>query len=498
MNLRALVLAPWIAAHASTRWLVLGLCGLCTVGAIVLDMAMPTAQGARVALVIYGAGTAFTWAFYMPGCFLLAYDARRLRIPGLQRTAIAAIWLCAGATIALGTAIGAHHGLGAATSAALIALTTAAGFAFSLLPRYLSVFIGFLPALGQFVQRVVPAFPALTDPRAAVWYGAMAALFALACLFRWQRLMAGGAELSGLSGSLVMQLRSNGGMGGLGSVRQAGTNQLIRQRPAWLQPEADLRHTGPASPVKSLRVALGGWYVPQTWRGLFRQGLTVAWPIGLFVLVMLMTRAGDRHAGHWGDFLEGFAAGMSGVLCVTASLGAPLISALMLRQRWSTPQRELALLAVLPGLGSPGQARGALLRAALVRPVAINLILAIGASGVAFALHLCTLAALAVVAAPLLCAVAGVALLLDALGNHPLPGWALGLAFSVMTTVVFATGFTAMIASQLRQGGAWATSPTLWTAFVGMVVLVIGVSLWIGRRAARRLFAQPHPFLAHA
>jgi len=31
-----------------------------------------------------------------------------------------------------------------------------------------------------------------------------------------------------------------------------------------------------------------------------------------------------------------------------------------------------------------------------------------------------------------------------------------------------------------------------------VVLLVAGILLWIGRRAARRLFAQPHPFLAHA
>ncbi len=497
MNLRALVLAPWIAAHASMRWLALGLFGLCIVGAIALDVTLPAAKGARIALIAYGAGTAFTWAFYMPACFLLAYDARRLRIPGLERAAMQAIWLSAAATIALGTAFAAH-GLGAATSAALIALTSAAGFAFSLLPRYLSVFVGFLPALGQFLQRVVPVFPRLGDPRAPLWYGAMAVLFTLACVLRWRQLMAGGAEPSGLSSSLVMQLRSNGGMGNWGSVRQAGTNQLIRQRPAWLQPEADLRDTGPASPVTTLRVALGGWFVPQTWRGMFRQALVVAWPIGMFALVMLMTRAGDGHPGRWKDVLEGFAMGMGGVLCLTASLGAPLIGALVLRQRWSTPQRELALLAVLPGLGTPQQARGALLRAALIRPVAINLLLALGAYVVAVALHLSALAALAVVAGPLLCAGAGVALSLDALGGHPLPGWGLGLICSVVAIVVFTTGFTALIASQLRQDGTWSTSPTLWSSFIGMMLLVTAMLVWIGRRGARALLAQPHPFLAHA
>lgn len=497
MNLRALVLAPWIAAHASMRWLALGLFGLCILGAIALEVMLPAAKGARIALIAYGTGTAFTWAFYMPACFLLAYDARRLRIPGLERAAMQAVWFSAGATTALGTAIAAH-GLGAATSAALIALTSAAGFAFSLLPRYLSVFVGFLPALGQFLQRAVPVFSGLTDPRAPLWYGAMAVLFALACMLRWHQLMTGGAERSGLSSSLVMQLRSNGGMGGWGSARQAGANQLIRQRPAWLQPEADLRHTGPVSPVTSLRVALGGWYVPQTWRGVLRQSLAVTWPICMFALVMLITRAGDGHPDRWKDVLEGFAKGMSGVLCVTASLGAPLISALMLRQRWSTPQRELALLAVLPGLGTAEQARGALLRAALVRPVAINLILAIGASGVAVALHLSALAALAIVAGPVLCAVAGVALSLDALGGHPLPGWGLGLVCSVVAIVVFTTGFTALIASELRQGGAWGTSPMLWSVFIGMVLLVAAMLAWIGRRGARAVLAQPHPFLAHA
>ena len=98
----------------------------------------------------------------------------------------------------------------------------------------------------------------------------------------------------------------------------------------------------------------------------------------------------------------------------------------------------------------------------------------------------------------LLALLAGVALSLDALGGHPLPGWGLGLVCSVVAIVVFTTGFTALIASELRQGGAWGTSPMLWSVFIGMVLLVAAMLAWIGRRGARAVLAQPHPFLAHA
>lgn len=494
MNLRTLVLTPWRAALPSLRWLALGVFGSCLAVALAITFVWESPNADKLSLMLYGGGSVYLWAFFMPASFLLAYDARQLRMPRLERTAIASVCLYALATIAMGVAL-LGHAMGWATTAAVLSLAVAGGFAFSLLPRYLSTFMGLLPALIQALRRIIP-LPGLADPRAALWYGTLALVFALACVVRWRRLMTQGASETGLSGAMVMQLRRSGGVSW--ASQQANADQLIRQRTAWLQPEADLRHTGPSSPGTSLRVALGGWFVPQTWRGLLRQALAVAWPIGMFALVMLVVRAGDGQAGHWTDFLEGFAKGGTSVLCVTAALGAPLISALMLRQRWSTPQRELSLLAVLPGLGTPEQARSALLRAALARPIAINLILAVGASGVAVSLHLSALAALAVVAGPLLCAVAGVALSLDALGDHPLPGWALGLTCFFMTVVVFTTGFTALIASQLRQGGEWATSPLLWGAFIGMVLLVAGMLLWIGRRAARTFFAQPHPFLAHA
>lgn len=495
MNLHTVALTPWRAAQASLRWVVLGVFAACLVGAIAIILGWDSPNAAKVALLLYGGGTVYLWAFFMPASFLLAYDARQLRLPRMERTVIVSLVLSAAATVAGGAALF-GQALGMATAVAVSGLAVASGFAFSLLPRYLSTFMGLLPALMQFGRRIVP-IPGLADPRAALWYGALAMAFALGCVVCWRRWMARGANDTGLAGPMVMQLRRNGGMGswGTGSV---DANQRIRQRPTWLEPEAELRHTGPASPVTTLRVALGGWFVPQTWRGLCRQGLTIAGPIVLFAVTMVLIRAGNGRAAHWRDTLEGFAIGLGSVLCVSISLGAPVLCALMLRQRWSTPQRELSLLGVLPGFGSAKQARRALLRAALGTPLAINAGMGLIAMSVAAAMHLSTLASLALVSGPLLSAAAGVAFSLDALGGKPLPGWGFGVTSSFLTITVLTSGITALLASQLRLGGAWATAPTLWSVFGAMVVLLAAMLLWIGRRGVNAVRQQPHPFLAHA
>jgi hypothetical protein len=385
--------------------------------------------------------------------------------------------------------------LGAARVAAIVSLIVAAGFAFAMLPAYLSMFIGMLPLLIDVLRRVLP-IPPPGDPRITVWCAVAALVFGVGCVLSWRRLMKQEVHSLGLSGALVMQFRRNAGMGAW-SVKDDDGNRLIRQRSRRFLPEADLRGVGPEAPVASIRVALGGWFLPQTWRGRVRRWLAVVPTFGGCIVAMLLIVASHPHLVGWRVVLGQLAIALGGLACLAGSLGSLVIGPLMLHQRWSTPQRELALLALLPGLGTPAQARSALLRACLVKPLAVAVGLLLVALAAALALQLSPLALAAVTTMQLLCGVASVALTLDALSGRPLPGWGLGVVCSLLTIAVFTTSFTALLSEPLREGGAWAGAPVAWTIFLGVSLGILTMLGWIALRGGRATFKQPHPFLAH-
>jgi len=496
MRPRDLLLTFGRTTYPSIRRLVGGVFLLGLVAAIVVRLLWPGMKGAHVALIAFEGGTAYLWAFFMPASLLLARDARHLRIPRLEAVAVAAVGLAALATIGIGAALG-KATLGETNAAALTALVLASGFAFSLLPGPVAMPIGLLPAAFDAARRVLPV-PTLDDPRSTIWYAVAAAGFGLICAIRWHSLVRLDASEAGRSSAMVMRLRGKNATGHWGATG-AGIRTVDRRRPSWLEPEANLRRIGPAHPVASLRVALGGWFVPQTLRGLCRRGLTMAGPMLVFIAAMVLIRATKPDASvSWLGLIYALGATMLAALAFVLALGLPLISALIVRQRWSTSQRELAILGVLPGLGAPDRVRQALLRAALARPVAINLLLTVAGWIIAQRMNLSVIATLALVGAPLLCLLAGVALTLDALGPQPLPGWALGLVSGALTVVVLVSTITGMLASQLRQDGHWAGSPVLWSAYLAVALALSTALGWIAARGARGMVRRPHPFLAHA
>lgn len=494
MNLHDVLLTPWRAAQASLRWFAVIVFGLCVTGAAAAALLLHGPKQWPLALMIYSLGVGFTWAFFMPANFLLALDARRLSMPAIEHTAILALCLIAFATV-LVAVLAFGPALGVAQVAAIVSLMVAMGFSFAMLPIYLSMLIGMLPMLSNVLSRTIP-FPHLGDPRIAVWCATAAAVFGLGCVLSWRRLMAQETDHLGLTGALVMHFRRNASMG-TSSTRGMDGDRLIRQRSAWLQPEADLHDIGPDAPAASIRVALGGWLLPQTWRGRMRQWLAMVLTFGVFALAILLIVAEGAQVGDWSWILEGLAVALGCLLCLGADLGAFVIGPLMLRQRWSTPQRELALLALLPGLGTVAQARSALLRACLVKPLAVAAGLVLIALATALTLRLSVLALAAVTTMQLLCGVTGVALTLDALSGRPLPDWSVRVICSLLTIAVITTSFIALLSSQLRQGGDWATAPAAWAIFGGVSLGILAMATWVAWRGGRAMFAQPHPFLAH-
>ncbi|WP_017461645.1 hypothetical protein [Dyella ginsengisoli] len=495
MRARDLLLTFGRTTYPSVRWLVGGVFPLGVAVAIVVRLLWPGAKGGHIALLAFEGGVAYLWAFFMPASLLLARDARQLRIPRLEAVAAAAVGLAALATVGIGAALG-KATLGETSAAALTALVLASGFAFSLLPGPVAMLIGLLPAASDAARRVLPV-PTLDDPRSTIWWAVAAAGFGVICAIRWHGLIRLDDREAERSSAMVMRLRGKNATGHWAGSG-AGVRTVDRRRPGWLQPEANLRRTGPAHPVASLRVALGGGFVPQTLRGLCRRGLTMAGPMLVFIAAMMLILATkpDATVSSLG-VIYALGTPMLAGLAFMLALGLPLVSALTVRQRWSTSQRELAVLGVLPGLGTPDRVRQALLRAALARPVVINLLLTVAGWIIAQRMNLSVIATLALVGAPLLCLLAGVALTLDALGPQPLRGWALGLVCSALTIVVLISTITGMLASQLRQGGPWAGSPALWSIYLAVALALTTVLGWIAARGARGMARQPHPFLAH-
>jgi hypothetical protein len=79
MTLHTLLLAPWRSAHAAMRWLMLIVLALCIVGGIALGMFSSKENPLWISVVLYGAGLAYAWAFFLSSLVLLASDARQLR-----------------------------------------------------------------------------------------------------------------------------------------------------------------------------------------------------------------------------------------------------------------------------------------------------------------------------------------------------------------------------------------------------------------------------------
>jgi hypothetical protein len=170
-----------------------------------------------------------------------------------------------------------------------------------------------------------------------------------------------------------------------------------------------------------------------------------------------------------------------------------VFSLLWLGRRWQQTNAELPLLALLPGLGGPAQARRQLLRTGLALPLGLHalLLLPLGVamlawSGHAYALSFMLLAQLGAVAVT-------VAALLNVLGGRALSPWVIG----PMLTVVSGGTVLSLILPAMVQGYRLEPALISWLLSLMSVWLVLGVAaFWLGWRGWRAFVQRPHPFLA--
>jgi hypothetical protein len=489
VNAAAILLAPWRASPVWTRWGSVLLGGLLLLIVVLLAVFMRPGGWAMTAAAVIGFGEFFLGMFLLAPGLLLAVDGRQLRVPGLSRTTVAGVVLLATALVALpAAALGLAGGHGMAI-ASLLALALCGGLLTGLLPRMLSAFVGLLPmtfnAVRPQLQLPAPGEPGYLPLAAA----ALAAMLLLCALCWWRQLRAADPYRQGWMQPMVLQFRRAGRAGGWDGFAGGlpDSAQQIRQQPDWMLPMVDLGPSGPQQPRYSLRVAIGGMFVPMTPAGRARQ-LAVAVLPSVLVIGLLLLQASHRHGGfhwamlaQWGGMFAWFG-GFIGLLVV-------LLVVMQLGQRWQKDNAELPLLALLPGLGTPARLRRDLLAASLLPGAGVQLLLLALMAVLVWCMRMDQAAALAVLLAQSTSIGVLVAFTLAIVGGRPLPGWGTGL-LSVACFVVTAAG----LSFALMDRGAHRI--LLLGAASAWVVLAL-VLAWLGRRGWCGLLDRPHPFVAN-
>lgn len=492
MNAPALLLAPWLATHRAMRWLGIVLFALISLGTLVVLHVVPTARGQLLACGLYALGIAYLWAFCFSASVLLAIDARQMRVPGAERTVVTGLLAYAAACVLLPMLVMSMLGGPVLLAAVLVAAALTAGLAFALLPGYLAMAVGFLPALFQAFGRAWHV-GVWTPERLMTTADVVIAASVLAIAIQWPRLLRGEQRhATGLGRCMVLQFRHGGVMRwGIGQ----SDRQRVLQRPAWTQVEANVRASGPRRPVTSLRIALGGLYLPQTGRGWFRQISAPLACVLVFAGLLAIARLGsDQHLLDAG-WIAGFVIGCGSVLSIGCVIGMPLLTATTIHRRWAGAHAELDVLALLPGLGRGDAIRRTLLRATLGRPLAVQAIFLLLTLAAAAIFRFGVVSTVYLILAQLCAALATASSVLCTLGDREPRPWArvtLAIAFGVLLS----TACLISLAGPHRPDqAAWPHAGAVAGAYlVGLALLGAALTV-LARRGWRGLRSRPHPFL---
>jgi len=258
MSLYRVLLAPWIATPRSSRWLVVIVLVLLLVGDVLARVFGHAAHPWVVSAMLLGVGNGLCWTVLIPNGLLLALDAQRLGLPGIGRDVVWSLPLYAVLTIGVPMLLQLPHGhvLGFGIVQVLVATI---GALYMLLPAYLGLALCLLPVLNGPISRVV-VLSGPTDPRFVPWGAGAALLLLLAVAWRWGQLLRGGdVPRRGMRAPNMINLRRSLSV----SRSDPRTNaSALRARPDWLFARPDLRCVGPQAPIATLRVVLGGIYLP--------------------------------------------------------------------------------------------------------------------------------------------------------------------------------------------------------------------------------------------
>lgn len=481
----ATLMAPWYATKRQTLWVALVMFALGCGGALAAGIFIPDTRGQTLVGILYGAGVAFVWAFWLSGMLLVARDGWRLAVPHAARNATTSALLYALITLVLPLLPAAVLGWNLAPLALIVALAMVTGLAFVLLPRWIAVWLGFLPAVYSILHDQWH-LAAPTQPGFLRWGGLLLLALLVSVAWRWWRLLrAGSDDIGGWNSPMLFQLRKQAVTSTLAFDKQLFWRDGKHQNQYMTLHGIDAR-----APAKAIEVALGAMFVPRSALGNLRRLAALAWPMAAFGVGMLLvsldkTRSLQRvlGAGVIGGAMWG---GLFGTSMAMFGLYT------LLQRRWDTGV-EPALLALLPGLGLHAPLHRSVARAAFTKPIAVCgglWLLMVACEGLA---HFGAPSIALTTATSIVICLLTAGLLLRAFAGRPLRTWLLGLiATGVFALMMCSMGFA--IVTALKR-----TDPTVqfvvWALVATWTLGAIAASIF-ALRAWRAFSARPHPFLA--
>ncbi len=495
MSAQDILSAPWRANRPSTAWQGLVLLVLAVWGATAAGIFMDHSDCWAVCTFVAGFFLALLWAFVMSNMVLLAIDARQLRVPALERGLMSVMFFYGVACVALSTALlGFFFGHFAAI-AILIALFCVGGLLFALLPRFVVTPLFLLPAALNAIPFHV-ALPGPLSPDFVHWWTPVALGLCVLTLWCWHRLVhAADPYAMGWGRPLVMLFRGGGQTGGWNPWtgyldRAADSVERLRDSPDWIRGRADLGECGPGQSVTSLRMALGGVFMPQTVLSVLRRIALVLVPFLCYVALMELGHDRRHPVQTWQDLWH------DGALLTLVLVGAfggmtlAMVSLTQLWQRWAKVNGELSLLALLPGLGR--NVKSNLVSATLRPTLRLQILLLAFLLALAFYLHLSIQTTMFVLLGQLGAAGFAVAFSLLIIGGR-LPG-----RWSIAGVAVFGCILIciSLFVPTLSDPAAITLGPFSLRAalLAGWLVLSLILSR-LARRGWLGLQQRPHPFL---
>lgn len=492
MNLSLILKAPWRSARAPVRWVMCGFFGLLVIAAAcILIFNKDRAAAISDAIGAIAFGMVYVWAFFVSHMLLTAMDARDLRIPQLPTSIVASLVLYAAICIVMPTIILGLLGGHVLAIATVMALCVLGGLLFAWLPRYFATPIGLLPALMIGARRMVD-IPGPSRPEFLTWALPLTLVLAVLLVYRWRQLMRTRGMLEqGMRSPMVMQFRRVG-ENSWGSFGTAFSKETLSQQPAWMQAKADLRKVGPNAPLQAIRVALGGFYMPKTWRGVLLTAAQFSFLLIIMAAIVLMIGLDSKISVP--KVLTHVALPLGAAFATYGTALISIVTIARFSQRWRKTNTELPLLALMPGLGDAAKVKREFLRASLSLPMRWQIGFTLAMIAGALYLQVGAAIVLSIAVAQLCCLALLPAVLLRVVGGQPVRAWMFAVGTLLMIVLLNAGCVLPVLAkdSSLHPNIDYvALGVTAVWAVIGLVVLHLGRTGW------RSLQRRPHAFLAN-
>ena len=283
-----ILVAPLYASSAVTRWTSAGLFVVLAGAAVVIGIVAHDPKAGFAALMCYVLGISIVWWLWLSSLVLIARDGRRLGLPRAGRDSAYAACLYGSAMMAASALLTAVSGGNVAAAVLFPALAIVGSLAWMLLPRWFAMWFGFAPAIYIGLHNAFHA-PSLTDPRFQHWAWLALALLAAMVVIRWRQMARGeDNDDSRWSSAMILQMRRHAVSRDWWSIDRNWTWRRSRAR----RIDVDFRGLDASNPAMAIRVALGDWFVPQSWRSRVAALLRVVLPLLLFIPAMLLVNLG--------------------------------------------------------------------------------------------------------------------------------------------------------------------------------------------------------------